>query len=101
MAPYAVHSYYKYVCRLPTGALAADVDAFVRAVAAEGVPVQRRYPTPLPKQPVFAGYDQTCPVAERLAGELFTLLVHPTLRPEDLDDVVRAIEKVAAARTRG
>ncbi len=95
VTPYAVHSYYKYVCRLPSGVLAAGIDDFVRAVAAEGVPVQRRYPTPLPQQPVFAGYEgPPCPVAERLAGELFTLLVHPTLTPEDLDDYVRAIAKV-------
>ncbi|MDO8616922.1 MAG: DegT/DnrJ/EryC1/StrS family aminotransferase, partial [Dehalococcoidia bacterium] len=86
---------------LPSGALAPGIDAFVRAVAAEGVPIQRRYPTPLPQQPVFAGYGgPPCPVAERLAGELFTLLVHPTLTPGDLDDVVRAIGKVAGASRR-
>jgi len=97
VAPYAVHSYYKYVCRLPSEALAPGIDAFVRAVAAEGVPVQRRYPTPLPQQPVFAGYGAPpCPLAERLAGELFTLLVHPTLRADDLDDYARAIGKVVA-----
>jgi len=101
VAPYAVHSYYKYICRLPSGALTPSVDAFVRAVAAEGVPIQRRYPTPLPRQPVFADYGEApCPVAERLAGELFTLLVHPTLTPQDLGDVVRAIEKVARASQR-
>ena len=94
MASYAVHSYYKYICRLPSGSAAPDIEGFVRAVAAEGVPIQRRYPTPLPQQPVFAGYgDHPCPVAERLAGELFALLVHPTLTPGDLDDVVRAIAK--------
>jgi len=101
VAPYAVHSYYKYICRLPSGAPAPDIEGFVRAVAAEGVPIQRRYPTPLPRQPVFAGYDgPPCPVAERLAGELFTLLVHPTLTTADLDDYVRAIGKVAGAYRR-
>ncbi|MDO8611240.1 MAG: DegT/DnrJ/EryC1/StrS family aminotransferase [Dehalococcoidia bacterium] len=101
VAPYAVHSYYKYVCRLPSGALAPGIDAFVRAVAAEGVPIQRRYPTPLPEQPVFAGYGgPPCPVADRLAGELFTLLVHPTLTAGDLDDYVRAIGKVAGTSRR-
>ncbi|MDP2675978.1 MAG: DegT/DnrJ/EryC1/StrS family aminotransferase [Dehalococcoidia bacterium] len=101
VASYAVHSYYKYICRLPSGSPAPGVDDFVRAVAAEGVPIQRRYPTPLPQQPVFAGYDASpCPVAERLAGELFTLLVHPTLTTADLDDYVRAIGKVAGASQR-
>ena len=105
VAQYAVHSYYKYICRLRPGALSLGIEEFVRAVAAEGIPVSRRYPTPLPSQPVFrdAGYGDPsaalraglpCPVAERLAGELFTLLVHPTLAASDLDDVVMAIEKV-------
>lgn len=33
-------------------------------------------------------------VTDRLAGELFTPLVHPTLATSDPDDVVRAIGKV-------
>jgi perosamine synthetase len=91
-----VHSYYKYICRLrpETG---IDIGEFVRAVAAEGIPISRRYPTPLPRQPVFQGMTAgDCPVAERLAGELFTLLVHPTVETGDLDDVVEAIGKVVA-----
>jgi perosamine synthetase len=97
VAPETVHSYYKYICRLRPEA-GMEIDEFVRAVAAEGVPISRRYPTPLPKQPVFreAGYgDQPCPVAERLAEELFTLLVHPTIAEVDLIDVITAIGKVA------
>src|SRR3989304_5556964 len=45
----------------------AAAEASARAVAAEGVPIKRLTPTPLPKQPVFAGYGGLpCPVAERL-----------------------------------
>ena len=98
MAPWAVHSYYKYVGRLHTEQVSVDIERFLAAVAAEGVPIARRYPTPLHQQPVFQklGYGNvTCPVAERLAGELFTLQVHPTLREKDLDDVAAAIAKVA------
>ncbi len=102
VADYAVHSYYKYICRLrpETG---IDIRRFVQAVAAEGVPISRRYPTPLPQQPVFreAGFGEPCPVAERLAGELFTLLVHPTVTAADLDDVVAAIRKVVAGVVSG
>jgi dTDP-4-amino-4,6-dideoxygalactose transaminase len=91
-----VHSYYKYICRLRPEA-GIDIAEFVRAVAAEGVPISRRYPTPLHRQPVFAGLDATpCPIAERIAGELFTLLVHPTVTTADLDDAVEAISKVLA-----
>jgi len=89
-----MHSYYKYIGRLRPDAR-VDVDWFVRAVAAEGVPISRRYPTPLPRQPVFRGIEAgACPVAERLAGELFTLLVHPTVTEVDLSDVVEAVRKV-------
>jgi perosamine synthetase len=94
VADYAVHSYYKYIGRLrpETG---IDITRFVQALAAEGVPVSRRYPTPLPQQPVFRELETgACPTAERLAGELFTLLVHPTVETADLDDVVAAIRKV-------
>jgi dTDP-4-amino-4,6-dideoxygalactose transaminase len=96
VAEYAVHSYYKFVCHLRPQA-GVDIARFVAAVAAEGVPISRRYPTPLPQQPVFrdAGLaGPPCPVAERLAGELFTLLVHPTVATVDLDDVVAAVRKV-------
>ena len=96
VAEYAVHSYYKYVGRLrpETG---NEVARFVLAVDAEGVPISRRYPTPLPQQPVFREIETgACPTAERLAGDLFTLLVHPTVETADLDDVVEAIRKVLA-----
>lgn len=89
-----VHSYYKYICRLRSEA-GTDIADFVSAVAAEGIPISRRYPTPLPQQPVFGDIEAApCPIAERIAGELFTLLVHPTVTTADLDDVVEAIRKV-------
>ena len=105
----ASHSYYKYICRLrpETG---IEIGEFVRAVAAEGIPISRRYPTPLPRQPVFRGMTSepegtelhagACPAAERLAGELFTLLVHPTVGTADLDDVVEAVGKVMRSMTK-
>ena len=103
VADWATHSYYKFVCRLrPESGI--DITRFVAAVAAEGVPVSRRYPTPLHQQPVFknAGLGEaSCPVAERLAGELFTLLVHPTATVEDMGDYVAAVGKVVQGLARG
>jgi perosamine synthetase len=97
VASNCVHSYYKYICRLRPDA-GIDIDWFVRAVAAEGIPISRRYPTPLPRQPVFRGVEAgSCPVAERLAGELFTLLVHPTMTEADLEDVGGAVAKVVGS----
>ncbi len=99
VADYAVPSFYKYICRLRPEA-GIEIGRFVAAVAAEGLPVSRRYPTPLPQQPVFrdAGFaGDPCPAAERLSGELFTLLVHPTVQTADLDDYATAIGKVLNA----
>jgi perosamine synthetase len=97
VAQESVHSYYKYICRLRPEA-GIGIDWFVGAVAAEGIPISRRYSIPLPHQPVFrdSGFGkQPCPIAERLAGELFTLLVHPTLSEDDVSDAASAIGKVA------
>ncbi len=101
VADYAAHSYYKYICRLRRDS-GSDIARFVAAVAAEGLPISRRYPTPLPQQPVFRDAslaDAACPVAERLSSELFTLLVHPTASIGDMDDYVTAIAKVSRALT--
>jgi perosamine synthetase len=99
VAPDAIHSYYKYIARLRPGETRWLIGDFVSAVAAEGIPISRRYPTPLPQQPVFreAAAAHPCPTAERLAEELFTLLVHPTVTTSDLDDVAAAVRKVLAA----
>ena len=94
------HSYYRYICKLRTDLVTVPVDRFQTAVAVEGVPCYRPYPTPLPHQPVFrnAGYgERSCPNADILAGQFFALPVQPTVQQRDLDDVVAAIEKVAAA----
>ena len=96
--PEVEHSFYKFICRLDPERLGTDTATFVKAVAAEGVPISRRYPTPLPLQPLFK--DQhgagVCPTAEQLGGQLCTLLVHPTVQRHDLDDVAAAVAKVAA-----
>jgi perosamine synthetase len=106
VAPGCVHSYYKYIGKVRGDRLRVGIDEFVAAVAAEGVPISRRYPTPLPAQPVFrdavaAGrcrYEEGwCPNALALAGQLFLLQVHPTVTERDLNDVAAAIEKVASA----
>lgn len=93
---YARHAFYKYIGRVrpETG---IEIERFVAAVAAEGLPISRRYPTPLPRQPVFrdAGLSgEPCPVAERLSGELFTLLVHPTCGSREMEDYAQGISKV-------
>lgn len=101
-----VHSYYKFVVKLRLDRLSVGADRFAAAVAAEGIPCSRRYPTPLHQQPVFrdaiaAGRarvgDGGCPNAESLGGCLLTFTVHPTLTDADVDAIAEAIAKVALA----
>jgi dTDP-4-amino-4,6-dideoxygalactose transaminase len=92
--------------------------AFVDAVRAEGVPLSEGYVEPLYLQPIYqqrafsggpndpryrgtVSYERgICPVAERMHDErvFYTTLFHPGLSPADLDDVARAVEKVASER---
>ena len=81
VAEWAVHSYYKYICRLrpETG---IEIGEFVRAVAAEGIPISRRYPTPLPQQPVFRGLAAgDCPSGGAAGGGA----VHAAGAPDGAD----------------
>jgi len=113
---YVKHSYYKYICRINKDKFKIPIEEFIKAVSVEGIPISKRYPIPIHLQPVFAekkGYGNVhcpfacplygiqrdykkglCPNAEKLSDELFTLLVHPTVNQEDLDDIILAIEKV-------
>ena len=91
-------------------------DQFIRAVKAEGVPIQPHTTSELYMDPIFQkqlGYGRSncpfrcplyrgrlnyrenlCPTAKRIGEESFRLLVHPTIEREDLDDVITAINKV-------
>jgi len=113
---YVKHSYYKYICKINKDKFKVPIEEFIKAVLAEGIPISRRYPTPIHLQPIFTekmGYGKThcpfvcpfygiekgygkglCPNAEKLSDELFTLLVHPTITEGDLNDIILAIKKV-------
>ncbi len=108
------HVFYKYIVKVDVEELGKDIDWIRNALKAEGIEVSRRYPLPLHLQPLFKEkntYGNTswpyscvkknyqydvglCPTAEKLGERLLTLLVHPTIDEEYLNDVVAAFEKV-------
>ncbi|SDF09348.1 dTDP-4-amino-4,6-dideoxygalactose transaminase [Blastococcus fimeti] len=67
----------------------------VRAhLASHGVETLVHYPVPCHRQPMFAGTglaDRHLPMADRLSGEVLSLPMGPTLRPEQQDAVVEAL----------
>jgi UDP-2-acetamido-2-deoxy-ribo-hexuluronate aminotransferase len=69
-------------------------EEFMQKLADAGVPSAVYYSKPLHLQPAFAdlgGHEGQCPVAERCAQSVFSLPMHPYLKPEEVDRVVKAL----------
>ena len=109
------HSYHLFMLRLDAAAFGAARDAVVEALAAEGIPCSSGYGFSLPRQPLFrnkafgpylpgAGrardYAQAAvPNSDRLCEQAIWL-GHQVLlgTSDDIEDIVRAFEKVHAHR---
>lgn len=107
------HAYHLFCFRLiaaESGMARAD---FLAAVQAEGIPVFGGYPQPLYRQPLFFEQDfgpfdgcrgvdyasVVCPNCETICRDQGGWLEHRLLlgEPEDIEDIARAFEKVAAS----
>ncbi|ARQ69510.1 DegT/DnrJ/EryC1/StrS family aminotransferase [Streptomyces marincola] len=88
------HVYYVYVVRHPRR------DDIIERLAAYDIQLNISYPWPVHTMSGFAhlGYERgSLPVTERLAGEIFSLPMYPSL-PEDVQDkVIDAVREVLAA----
>jgi dTDP-4-amino-4,6-dideoxygalactose transaminase len=98
VAPIAVpspahHVYHQYVVRL------ADRDRALAHLRERGIATGVHYPVPLHHQPALAAYasDTACPHAERLAGEVLSLPVHPHLSDDDQARVIEAVAEYVGA----
>ncbi len=95
--PWAEHVYHQFTIRVSTTELGADRDEFAEALRAEGIECAVHYPIPLHRQPALArkgSANVSLPESERAVKEVLSIPVHPGLNEEDLEDVVRAVEKV-------
>jgi dTDP-4-amino-4,6-dideoxygalactose transaminase len=84
------HVYHQFVIRAPRR------DELRAHLAAAGVGTEIYYPVPLHLQPCFAhlGYRPgALPIAERAAGEVLALPIHPALAPGAIEYV---IDRIAA-----
>jgi dTDP-3-amino-3,4,6-trideoxy-alpha-D-glucose transaminase len=67
------------------------------ALEARGIETLIHYPIPLPKQEALAStHPAHCPIAARVADEVFSLPLHPHLTIEDVDAVASAVLAVTA-----
>jgi dTDP-4-amino-4,6-dideoxygalactose transaminase len=83
------HAYNQYTVRHE------DRDGLQAHLAEWGVGTKVYYPAPIHEQPAYEGYDASIPVAERLAGEVLSLPVHPALDEEAIDIITAAIDDYA------
>src|SRR2546421_9322191 len=89
------HVWHQYTIRVVAGREARDrLQAQLRD---RGIETGIFYPLPIHKQPLYGrlGYaDRDLPVAERLAGEVLSLPVHPALSDADLDTIATAVNEL-------
>ena len=86
----------QYTLRVP----AIRRDAVAAALKAQGVPTAIYYPRPLHRQTAYCGFPVAgngLPVAERLAGEVISLPMHPYLTEAVQDRIVGAVRDALGA----
>ena len=87
-----------YIIRIRTGSLTIDRKGFFDALDAENIRCNVHY-IPVYYFPWYQklGYRKgLCPKAEKLYEGILTLPLHYNLSDGDVDDVIRAVEKIAA-----
>ncbi|GGY58967.1 DegT/DnrJ/EryC1/StrS family aminotransferase [Streptomyces tanashiensis] len=91
------HVYYVYVVRHPRR------DEIIERLKGYGISLNISYPWPVHTMSGFAhlGYGQgSLPVTERLAGEIFSLPMYPSLSEDVQDKVISALREVLTEGTR-
>lgn len=92
VAPEATHVYHQYTIRV----VGHDRDRFVSELALRGVGAGVYYPVPIHRLPSFE-LDRDLPCTERVAGEVVSIPVHPSLAPHELEVIVQAVNSLANA----
>ncbi|SNT52083.1 aminotransferase EvaB [Actinomadura meyerae] len=93
-APGNEHVYYVYVVRHPRR------DEIIERLKSRDIALNISYPWPVHTMSGFAklGYSEgALPVTERLAGEIFSLPMYPSLSADLQDKVIDALREVLAA----
>ncbi len=99
-ASYVRHAYHLFVIRLTDDDLAHRHDRVFTALRAEGIGVNLHY-IPVHLHPFYREHLETgpgqCPVAEAAFTRILSLPIFPAMADSDVEDVLRAVEKVVGA----
>jgi dTDP-3-amino-3,4,6-trideoxy-alpha-D-glucose transaminase len=72
-------------------------DAMQAHLKDQGIETLIHFPVPIPNQPAMAGLPaSTCPIANRVCDEVFSLPLHPALADSDVDRVVASVHDFRA-----
>jgi perosamine synthetase len=100
LRPGVAHAYHLYVIRIDPERFGADRATVYRALRAEGIGVNVHY-IPVHLHPYYRDRFGTgpgmCPVAEDAYGRILSLPMYPGMTDGDVEDVIRAVTKVARA----
>jgi len=94
------HAFYRLYMYVEPGGLAEgwNRDRILKAIAAEGVPVQYGTCAEIYREAAFAaaglGPAERLPVASEVHETSIAFFVHPTLQDTDIDDTAAAVRKV-------
>ncbi len=89
------HVWHQYTIRVRAGRDARDT--LLAALRDRGIETGVFYPTPIHRQPLYRrlGYgDLELPVAQRLADQVLSLPVHPSLSDDDLVAIATAVNEL-------
>lgn len=86
------HVFHQYTIRVPDGRR----DAIVKGLREREIGAGVYYPVPVHQQRVYVeqGYQGRFPEAERAAGEVLSLPVHPALSSADLETIVTVMNNL-------
>lgn len=92
--PGVEHVYHQYVIRV-TDECRFTRDQLAIALREKGIGTAVHYPIPLHRQPVFeeCAKKSSCPVSDRLAGEVLSLPVHPLVTDTEREYIAACINE--------
>jgi dTDP-3-amino-3,4,6-trideoxy-alpha-D-glucose transaminase len=76
----------------------AQRDAFQAHLREQGIETLIHFPVPIPKQPAMVDLPaSSCPIADQVCDEVFSLPLHPALNDSDVDRVAASVHEFRAS----
>ena len=99
------HTWHLFVLQLKTGSISIGRDRFIEALTAENIGNSVHF-IPIYRHPFFARYGGEVsrgdyPACEEYFSRCISLPIYPDMSEADVDDVVKALTKIAAYYSTG